>query len=111
MCYELGSNAYGSYRKWNNGVLEQWIDSTRTWAIQNSYGSLYQGTHDWIFPTTFIALPDIVICAKAQYDTGASWGTVLSFTNRYATLRAFDVVSRPAENKMRLVAYAKGFWK
>ena len=85
-------------------MLEQWIDAVRTFAINNSYGSLYQGTHDWIFPIRFLTTPDIVICAKAQFDTGASWGTVYSFSDTYASIRAYDVVARPAENKLCLRA-------
>ncbi|BDF37569.1 hypothetical protein CE91St62_16300 [Lachnospiraceae bacterium] len=91
--------------------MEQWINQNRTWGLTNAYGSLYQGTHGWTYPIKFISIPDIVVCAKAQYDTGASWGTVYSFSETIATFRAFDVVARAAANKMRLVAYASGRWK
>lgn len=108
---DRGSNLNGEYIKWNSGILEQWFSGKRSAGITNAYGSLYQGTHDWFYPIEFIDTPDTVICSKAQYDTGASWGTIYSFTKQYATIRAYDIVSRPVDKKLNVILYAKGKWK
>lgn len=108
---EEGHNSNGDYRKWASGILEQWINATVPWGITNAYASLYQGIYHWHYPIQFYTTPDFVVCAKAQYDTGASWGTVFSFSSDYASLRAFDVVARQVEKKMVVLAYARGKWK
>lgn len=109
---EEGSNANGYYRKWSSGILEQWINRNVTWGLPSAYGSLYIGTYNWNYPIQFYSTPDYVVCPKAQWDTGASWATVYSFSDVYASFRAFDIVSRPATaNMMRIMAYARGKWK
>nr|DAH83506.1 MAG TPA: hypothetical protein [Caudoviricetes sp.] len=109
---EEGENDNGHYRKWSSGLLEQWVsDKLITAAINNSYGSLYQGIFSWIFPIQFLEKPEIVICSKAQYGTGASWGTIYNWSASSVNIRAFDTFSRASANEMRFIAYAKGKWK
>lgn len=110
---EESSNANGYYRKWNSGILEQWVWHSKVkWPIDKAYGALYQGVYYWTYPIPFIENPDFAMCPKAQWDTGASWGTV--YTTNSTTqlgLRAFDIVQRGTAYSMEYMAYAKGRWK
>lgn len=109
---EESENENGHYRKWSSGLLEQWVsDKLTTAGINNAYGSLYQGVFSWTFPIQFLERPEIVICSKAQYGTGASWGTVNSWSVSSTVIRAFDAFSRASANEMRFTVYAKGKWK
>lgn len=109
---EEGENENGHYRKWSTGLLEQWVsDKLITAGINNKYNSLYQGVFAWTFPIQFLEQPEIVICSKAQYGKGASWGTVYNWSVSLANIRAFDTVSRESANEMKFTAYAKGKWK
>ena len=109
---EEGENDNGHYRKWSSGLLEQWVsDKLVTAKINNKYNSLYQGMFSWTFPVQFIEQPEIVICSKAQYGNGASWGTIYNWSVSLANIRAFDTVSRASANEMKFTAYAKGKWK
>lgn len=109
---EEGENDNGHYRKWSSGLLEQLVsDKLITAAINNKYGSLYQGVFAWTFPIQFLEKPEVVICSKAQYGTGASWGIVYTWSVSSADIRAFDTFSRASANEMRFTAYAKGKWK
>ena len=92
--------------------MEQWVsDKLITAGINNKYNSLYQGVFAWTFPIQFLEQPEIVICSKAQYGKGASWGTVYNWSVSLANIRAFDTVSRESANEMKFTAYAKGKWK
>lgn len=109
---EEGENENGHYRKWSTGLLEQWVsDKLITARINNKYNSLYQGVFAWTFPIQFLGQPEIVICSKAQYGNGASWGTVYNWSVSLANIRAFDTVLRESANEMKFTAYAKGKWK
>lgn len=109
---EEGRNSNGDYRKWASGVLEQWIECSKTrWAIQNKYGILYQGLYTWTYPIPFVEIPDFVVCSQMQWSTGAPWATVYSKRKAEAVLRAFDVVARGTEYEAYFEAYAKGKWK
>lgn len=97
------------YRKWNSGVAECWIRTKVNVALNNAYGSLYQGTWNWNFPITFTIAP-AVICSQFKHGTGASWGTVSGQYPTYAVLRGIDAFSRASE-QCEITAYAVGTWK
>lgn len=99
------------YRKWNSGIAECWIYTTKNVAINNAYGSLYQGTWTWTFPTAvgFTDAPTVT-CSHFKWGTGASWGTVSASTTTNATLRGIDAVTR-ASGSCVIAAYAIGKWK
>ena len=97
------------YRKWNSGIAECWVNTSQNVAINNVYGSLYQGTWTWNFAITFNANP-AVTCSLFKWGTGASWGTVSASSTKNAVLRGFDVVSRAA-GTCNIAAYAIGRWK
>jgi hypothetical protein len=106
---EQGTSGDTTYRKWNSGIAECWINTTKNVALNNSYGSLYQGTWIWTFPFTFVAEPTVLV-GRMTWGTGASWGTVASVSTTNSGLRGIDVVSR-ASGSTTISAYAKGKWK
>ena len=106
---EEGSNSNGSYRKWESGILECWIRTTQTIAINNAYGNLYLNNWVWTFPVSFISAPTVT-CSEFHWGTGGSWGTVANSTTTTATLRGIDNASRAA-NTTAISAYAIGKWK
>lgn len=106
---EEGSNSNGSYRKWESGILECWIRTTQTIAINNAYGNLYLNNWVWTFPVPFISAPTVT-CSEFHWGTGGSWGTVANSTTTTATLRGIDNASRAA-NTTAISAYAIGRWK
>lgn len=109
---EEGYNENGNYRKWNSGILEQWQHRSKTtWKINNAYGTLYQGTYNWIYPIPFIEKPEYVTCPKALYGTSASWANVYHHYKDHATLRAWDAFLRDGDYQMEFFAYARGRWK
>ena len=106
---EEGASGGSSYRKWNSGIAECWIRTTQNVAINNAYGSLYQGTWTWTFPITFITGPTVT-CSHFKYGSGASWGTVSTANATSASLRGIDISSR-ASGSCVISAYAIGRWK
>lgn len=106
---EQGTDGDTTYRKWNSGIAECWINTTKNVALNNSYGSLYQGTWTWTFPFTFVAEPTVLV-GRMTWGTGASWGTLASVSTTNCGIRGIDVVSR-ASGATAISAYAKGKWK
>lgn len=106
---EQGTSGDSSYRKWNSGIAECWIRTTQNVALNNAYGSMYQGTWSWTFPLTFTTAPTVT-CSELRWGTGASWGTIAAATTTSATLRGIDVTSR-ASGSCAISAYAIGKWK
>ena len=106
-----GTSSGTSYRKWNSGILECCIKTTKNVAINNEYGSLYQGSWTWTFPSAvaFTAAPTVT-CSHFKWGTGASWGTVAGSSTASADLRVIDVMSR-ASGSCDIAAYAIGKWK
>ena len=98
-----------SYRKWNSGLAECWVHTAQNVALNNAYGSLYQGAWTWKFPITFNANP-AVTCSHFKWGTGGSWGTIGGVSTTAATLRGFDTYSRAA-GTCDIAAYAIGRWK
>ena len=79
-------------------------------AINNAYGSLYQGTYVWTFPVEFISPPTVAVGAL-KWGSGASWGTTVPPTlTTSVTLRAIDILSR-ASGTTSIQAIAIGRWK
>ena len=110
--FEEGSNENGYYRKWSNGILECWIDKTNVvWPIGTAYGSLFHGTYSWTYPYPFVSTPNVVNLIRAWWGSGASWGSVYSFSKSQANFRAYDITSRSEDASMKFSAYAKGRWK
>jgi hypothetical protein len=107
-----GSNANGSWAKFDNGVLVQWKAGSRTdWSINNVYGSLYQGFVTVTFPLTFFEIPT-VMPGRAQWGASASWGTLgATPTTTSFNFRAIDVMTRAAGTAVYYSWLAIGRWK
>lgn len=105
-----GENANGKYRKWNSGILEQWVNKTVQFSIPNAYVTLFQGLNYWTFPIPFLEIPDYGICSKARWDTSVSWCYVEDMSTTQLTIRVIDV-SKKASGNTHLIAYARGKWK
>lgn len=109
---DSGSNARGYWIKYNDGTLIQWNHLLTTdQAINNAYGSLYQGTRDITFPIPFLNDKVSVTCGQFLWGTGASWGTAVLNTNNYVTLRGYDCFSRPTGTDCYISWLAIGKWK
>ncbi len=108
-----GNGINGNYIKWSDGTLEVWATKILiNGGIKNAYGPLYQGTATWTYPVPFIKEPDYGVVTMAQYDTGASWGTVHNLSQKeYMSFRVFDIIPREAAKKITFCGYAKGKWK
>ena len=106
-----GTSGDTSYRKWNSGILECWIHTTQNVAINSAFGSLYQGSWTWNFPTgvVFVAVPTVT-CSLFKWGTSASWGTIAGVQTTWASLRGIDAYSR-ASGSCEIAAYAIGKWK
>ena len=108
---EYGSSASGHYVKYGNGVLECWHAWNATEAINSAYGSQYLGSTTWNYPATFIDADEVVLTVgRAQWQTGASWGEMLSSSTTVGTIRLFDSVSR-ASGTVAMRARAIGRWR
>lgn len=113
---EQGESGNTSYRKWNSGVMEQWLILDA--AVENNpYGDhgLYYGTYIWKFPKEFTGGVDAVCCSCFRWGGGASWGGSQGSTTSQVTLCGYDFYKRTASldgnNKCHINAYAKGRWK
>lgn len=106
---EQGTSGDASYRKWNSGILECWIYTTKNVAINTAMNNIYIGTWYWTFPVAFIDLPT-VICSQFKWGTSASWGGVVGVSTTRASLEGYDVYSR-ASGSTSISAYAIGKWK
>ena len=109
---ESGSNANGNYVKYADGTMICYLNTTVTdQAINNAYGSMYQGSRRWNFPQQFIDTNIACSCGQFQWGTGASWGTVVNADKNGADLRGFDLFSRATGTETKIQATAIGRWK
>ena len=83
---------------------------TGSFPITDAYGSLFQGTKVCTFPAAFTE-PPVGIVGTISATTGAGWGAIANTTAVIATLRAYDVTSRPSGTEIRLKLMALGRWK
>ena len=109
-----GSNANGEYVKFADGTLICSLSILVTdQAINLAYGNLFQGTREWTFPVPFLTgtLPSVV-CGAFRWGNSASWAAVrIVNANLSATLRGFDIASRPVGTEVSITATAIGRWK
>lgn len=108
---EVGSNSNGNYLKFNDGTMLCWKKEQVTdQAVNNAYGSLYQGTRTYTFPVPFISEP-VGLCSIFKTGTGAGWGTVSATTTTTIQLRGIDVISREIGTYVQVGYIAIGRWK
>jgi len=108
---ESGSNANGSYLKFADGTMICSVAMTVTdQAINNAYGSLFQGARTWVYPASFTERPS-VYCSEFRWGSGASWGTIGNTPSATsANLRGIDNASRAAGTNTNISAMAIGRW-
>jgi hypothetical protein len=106
-----GVNGNGSWVRFAGGLQVCWLRSATAYiAINNAYGSLYQGTWTWTFPAAFI-VPPAVPSPAIVYPNSANWSTIASPPSRTAVvLRTLDVAARAADSS-ELDVIAVGMWK
>lgn len=109
---DFGSNSNGYWMKFGNGLMLCWNYGTvNDWAINNAYGSLYQGTRTFSFPQTFSEAP-MAIPGGAKWGSGASWATMSANpTTTQMTIRAIDTSSRATGTDVTYSWLAIGRWK
>lgn len=109
---ESGSNTNGNYVKYADGTMICYLNIEVTdQALNNSYGSLYQGSRTWTYPVEFVDNNVSVHCGQFQWGTSASWGTVVSADKTSANLRGIDAFSRATGTATKIQAMAIGRWK
>lgn len=108
---ESGSNDNGDYIKFSDGTMICWKQETVTdQAINNAYGSLFQGARQYTFPVPFVGNVTGK-CTIFQYGTSASWGTVSDISLTTIILRGFDAFTRAGGENCRIGYIAIGKWK
>lgn len=108
---ETGSNANGNWIKYEDGTMICWNHMEVTdQAINNAYGSLYQGTRTIYFPVEFVAVPS-VHCSLFHWGNGASWGCVNNASTAETTIRGIDIASRSTGTTCEISWIAIGKWK
>ena len=111
MGIESGSNANGHWTKFPDGTMIQWnIITVTDQAIDDAYGTLFQGTRDITFPQPFIEAPS-ASCGIFREENGAGWGSIRNTTETLIMLRGMDVVSRTIGNTIEISWQAIGRWK
>lgn len=108
---ESGSNENGNWVKYSDGTMICWNYMQVTdQAIDNAYGSLYQGSRTIYFPVAFNSTPS-VHCSLFHWGTSASWGCVASATTIAAVIRGLDIFSRTTGTICEISWQAIGRWK
>ena len=109
-----GSYSFGNYVKFYDGTMIQWnYEEVTDQAINNAYGSLYQGTRTITYPVAFVGNPPVLTCSMFKYGTSASWGTTTENDTPLTkgTLRGIDAYFREAGTTCRIGWFAIGRWK
>lgn len=104
---ESGSNANGSWVKYADGTMIQYVYmEVADQAINNAYGVLYQSQRVWTFPIPFVGIRPSVSCSQFQWGNGASWASIRGVNSTSAVLRGIDVSSREAGTTTTISAIA-----
>ena len=100
---EQGSNAYGSYRKWNSGIAECWGEG--------QIGSNSALTAN--YPITFSTTSEMIIVASCRYKSSGTYVSPTISTQPYTdkcNLYA-RVSTSTVESGYYVDWYVKGKWK
>lgn len=109
---ESGSNANGHYVKFEDGTMICHYSAVRTdIAMNNAYGSLFQGGFAWTYPVPFVGELPTVVCGQMRWGTGLAWGAILAIKLDYADIRGIDISSRSAGTDVSVSVFAVGRWK
>lgn len=106
--YEYGENQYGSYCKWQNGILECWINEKN--ISINNYSILQ-------LPHNFISTPNIKIGCQNGINNCIPGSIFVRFqsSDTYDSLSSIKVTAIPLDQTNTIDAkvsiYVKGKWK
>ena len=108
---EEGTNANGSYRKWDSGKLEMWHSANATCAIGTAAGTLYTSqefTLEFPIESKTACFPVFEIIAN-----GAIWGSASGSANSYRSSFKYHLFSAALWNlaSFSYSYYAIGTWK
>ena len=109
-----GSYSFGNYVKFYDGTMIQWnYEEVTDQAINNAYGSLYQGTRTITYPVAFVGNTPVLTCSMFKWGSSASWGTTTENDTPLTkgTLRGIDAFSRATGTTCRIAWTAIGRWK
>lgn len=108
---QTGNNSNGEYTRFASGTLICTDSGTvNDWAINNAYGSLYQGSREFTFAYPFAVAP-AATCGLCRYGTGAAWPGAASPTTTTVSIRAIDVMSRATGTNVAYSYIAIGSWR
>lgn len=106
MKIETITNENGTAIKFSNGTMICSMHITVTdQAINSSYGDIFTGIRNWIFPVQFVEKP-IVSCGMFKWGTSASWSGVSGIGNSSASLVGYDLFSRETGTNVNISAIA-----
>jgi hypothetical protein len=107
---ESGNNSNGSYVKYIDGtMIVSYSGIVNDFAINNTYGSAYQGTKLFFFPQPFIDSP--AFSCTLKWGTGASWCSVGSSpSTTHVGIRGIDLFSRDTGTDVVVTYIAIGKW-
>jgi len=107
---ERGSNSNGEFVKYADGTMIcHFYDEVTDQSISAAYGSLYQGTRVWTYPSSFVNIPS-VSCGLGRWGTSASWSGLSSSSSVSSFLRFWDIFLRNSGTSMDISATAIGRW-
>jgi hypothetical protein len=107
---ERGSNANGGFVKYADGTMIcTYVATVTDQAISSAYGSLYEGTRSWTFPSAFSSAP-IPINGSGTIGNNASWSGIAGAASTTAVnMRFWDINSRSGQS-ITLQFSAIGRW-
>lgn len=106
---DAGSNSNGEYERYSDGTQRCRYVGQRTFTVDNTYGSLFQGTFSWVYPAAFISPPSV--SPNGRWGTGAGWMSLGGPPQlSAATLRMLDTSNR-ASGAGELSVEASGRWR
>ena len=110
---ESGSNANGSYIKFDDGTMECWHNATvKDQVITDLLAApIYSGTRIWTYPASFVGDLPTVAAGTYRYGSGGGWGSCWSAGLTNATMRCYDIISRAAGTDTIIGFRAIGRWK
>ena len=110
---EQGQEGNWTYRKWNNGVFEAWLNETTTKAYTvKSEGSLYSTGDIVVAAPSFTKSIDFINC-NCGFSGWIGWCTGWgeeAVVYRVYTTTDINAISE-ANRKIRQFIYIKGTWK
>lgn len=105
---QTGSNANGAYVRFADGTQFCWQNTTKSFAINTAYGSVYYGATTLTFPIAFTAAPAVTCNGQRSGQFGTASASSITATD--FSLRIIDWVSRSSgSNEVGFIAAGRWF--